>query len=93
MNILVALALLGSGLLDMKTTNSALERGATEKNPLWRWLQAKLGNKWGYGKMAVHLAMAAFTYTSDSPVTWIAGGVLSVMVTGIAIRNTRQGRS
>lgn len=93
MNILVALALVVSGFLDMKTTNSALERGATEKNPLWRWVQAKFGSKWGYGKMAVHVAMAAFVYTSTSPVTWIAGGVLSVMVAVIALHNTQQGRS
>ncbi len=92
MNILVAVALLVSGFLDMKTTNSALARGGTEKNPLWAYLQKRLGSKWGYGKMAVHAAMAYLVYSTTSPVVLIAGGALAVMVMGVAIRNTRQAR-
>lgn len=92
MNILVALALVVSGLLDMKTTNSALERGATERNPLWQWLQSKLGSKWGYAKMATHLGLAWVVLGSDSLLTLTVGTFLAAIVAGLAYRNTKRAR-
>ncbi len=92
MSIIVAIALVVSGFLDMRSTDAAIARGAVEKNPVWVWVMAKFGKNWGKAKMAVHLAAAGYVFMVPDPINLIAGAVLSAITVGVAYSNTKKGR-
>lgn len=66
-------------LADVLTTRRALAAGLREVNPIWRWMQARLGRSWWVPRIAGAWALAGALWWHLGPVP------VAIMAVGIGV--------
>jgi len=81
---IIALAL--ATLADIWTTEKAIQSGATEANPVIRWMMDRFGRGWIVAKIGVAVASAALLYVAGAD--W-AIWIMAAITGAAAMRNWR----
>lgn len=86
--ILIWIAFWLAQIADVLTTRAFLEKGIPEANPIWRWMQDRIGDKWWAPRLVVAGGLAAGLQLAFGTILPVA--VIAVGIFGVAIWNAWQ---